>query len=122
MSSGIWGDDPKTADKKHAFSSRFSVDAKGSLAVKDFSEILQRKPLKAADSPTGWFGAVSKTTDGGLTWTQVLSTDLNQDYLYFNGISCATETQCVVVAEGDNAAGGYLSYAYTTFDGGGNST
>ena len=117
VSSGIWGDDPKTADKQHAFSSRLSIDSKGYLSMKEMTG--EKKPLKGDGTPTGWFGAVSKTTDGGKTWTQVLSTNLETEYLYFNGISCATETQCVVVAEGDNPTGGYLTTAYTTFDGGG---
>jgi hypothetical protein len=48
----------------------------------------------------------------------VFSTNLETDYIYFNAISCVSESKCVVVGEGDDAAGGYLVVAYTTLDGG----
>ena len=48
----------------------------------------------------------------------MFTTNLETDYLYFNSISCGSEQNCVVVAEGDDAAGNYLVVAYTTFDGG----
>ena len=64
------------------------------------------------------FGSVSKTSDGGKTWSVVLTTDLLSDYIYFNGISCGTELNCVVVGEGDDSSGGYRTVAYSTFDGG----
>ena len=48
----------------------------------------------------------------------MFETDLQNDYLYFNGISCASESSCVAVAEGYNADGSPLTVAYTTTDGG----
>ena len=72
---------------------------------------------KRADGTTGWFGAVSKTTDGGKTWTQVFLSGLENDSFYFNGIACSSDTNCVVVGEGDDANGS-ISVAFSTFDGG----
>jgi photosystem II stability/assembly factor-like uncharacterized protein len=65
-----------------------------------FSEEKNLHVAQNSSQPTGWFGAVTKTTDGGATWTKVFSTNLETDYLYFNGISCSSESHCVVVAEG----------------------
>jgi len=117
VSSGMWGDDPKAAIKdSHAHSSRISIASDGSILLKDFEKRIPK--VKAAGEPTGWFGSVSKTTDGGKTWSVVLSTDLENDYVYFNGISCFNTLQCVVVGEGDDSTGAPLTVAYTTFDGG----
>ena len=67
VSSGIWGEDPVTSLKKqHRMTSRVSVHADGvSLAEHKFS------PKNATATTTGWYGAVSKTTDAGKTWTNV---------------------------------------------------
>jgi len=82
----------------HRFSSRMHLDKRGY----SYNELPQGNSTVGA---TGWFGAVSRTTDGGATWTEVFTTDLATDYLYFNGISCSSETHCVVAAEGYNADG-----------------
>lgn len=118
VSSGIWGADPAVASPSGTtqVSRRAAVDVKkGSM---HFNDARASRKTKLSTGETGWFGAVSKTTDGGKTWAQVLQTDLFEDYLYFNAISCATELNCVVVAEGDDATGAYRTAAYTTFDGG----
>jgi photosystem II stability/assembly factor-like uncharacterized protein len=116
VSSGIWGNDPAEKLAGHQLSSRFTRTAKGVTVTEKPS--LRKVSKGLNDSTTGWFGAVSKTTDGGKTWTQVFSTDLEADFLYFNGISCGSELNCIVVAEGDDASGGYKTVAYSTFDGG----
>ncbi|RYD71398.1 MAG: hypothetical protein EOP84_24945, partial [Verrucomicrobiaceae bacterium] len=114
VASGIWGEDPAAAGR--SLSARMKLDTVGKQAVLDLEP---RKQFRHADTnATGWFGSVSKTTDGGATWTQVLQTNLAEDYLYFNEISCGSELNCVVVGEGDGSTGGYLTVAYATFDGG----
>ena len=53
--------------------------------------------------------AISKTTDGGQTFTKLFE---DQGNFYLNGIHCSDETHCVAVGEG--ADGGHI---YTTTDG-----
>eukprot|EP01034_Spumella_vulgaris_P025849 gene25849-32346_t len=116
VASGMWGSSAvsKVAGT-HALTSRFNVHKKHGFS---FSEEKNLHVARNSSLPTGWFGAVTKTTDGGKTWTKVFSTDLETDYLYFNGISCSSDSHCVVVAEGEDANGGYLTTAYVTFDAG----
>lgn len=116
VASGMWGNDPASSQLGRPLSSRLHYNDATNQATFDFDNHIHHK-LRDTNT-TGWFGAVSKSTDGGNTWTQVLSTNLETDYIYFNEISCGTESNCVVVGEGDNAAGGYLTVAYTTVDGG----
>jgi hypothetical protein len=109
VSSGMWGESSlkNTNNKaKYALSERFELGATNELKA------------SGNTSETGWFGAVSKTTDGGKTWTQVFQTDLEKDTLYFNGISCSSESHCAVVAEGYDEQGNYKTVGYVTFDGG----
>jgi hypothetical protein len=107
VSSGIWGSSAelKASKGEFALSERFNV---GKSGFKSSANLTQ----------TGWFGAVSKTTDGGKTWTQVFQTDLEKDTIYFNGISCSSETHCAVAGEGYDEAGNYKTVGYVTFDGG----
>ena len=97
VASGIWGSSADNLEG-HRFSSRMHLDKRGY----SYNEVA--KGNTTALGASGWFGAVSKTTDGGATWTQVFTTN-EEDVLYFNGISCSSETHCVVVAEGYNADG-----------------
>jgi photosystem II stability/assembly factor-like uncharacterized protein len=108
ISSGMWGESALKSSKK------------GKFALSERFEIGAVNELKSTGntSETGWFGAVSKTTDGGKTWTQVFQTDLEKDTLYFNGISCSSESHCAVVAEGYDEQGQYKTVGYVTFDGG----
>jgi|EP01033_Poteriospumella_lacustris_P013162 hypothetical protein len=116
VSNGMWGADPTPSKAVRMLSSRVAVDGNGNrVLLEDLPRPLKRR---VSDNSTGWFGSVSKTTDAGKTWTQVLTTNLAEDYIYFNEISCSSETNCIVVGEGDGANGGYLTVAYTTFDGG----
>lgn len=119
VASGMWGNDPAPAAGLHRLTKRLTVTSTGVVNI-DEKVAAHVKSVNSTSSTgeTGWFGAVSKTTDGGKTWTQVLTTDLENDYIYFNGISCASDNHCTVVGEGDEATGGYLNVAYTTFDGG----
>jgi hypothetical protein len=111
VSCGIWGDSPAAGQLSARVRS-------GTGGILETSLDLPRARGKAADAATGWFGTVEKTTDGGKTFKTVFSTDLQNDYLYFNNIACGSELNCVVVAEGDGADGGYLTAAYATNDGG----
>lgn len=121
MSAGIWGEDPQlNAAKRHDLSARvrLSHGNKNSYHV-SFREREHTHKKVNADGETGWFGTISKTTDGGLTWQTVFESDRLNDYYYFNSISCSSEDHCVAVAEGDDAVnGGYLVRAFVTFDGG----
>jgi len=134
VSSGMWGADPvssssasnSTARGLRELSSRVSIldgalviDSSASSLVKNQRNRRAEKGFHAAtQATTGWFGAVSKTTDGGKTWSQVFSSDLETDYYYFNQIDCSSETNCVVVGEGENSDGSPYIVAYTTVDGG----
>ena len=49
------------------------------------------------DPASGYHGEISKSTDGGKTWTTVHS---NEGDYYFNDIHCFDERHCIAVAEG----------------------
>jgi hypothetical protein len=138
VANGIWGNDPAAGEKftresmsvsnhmKAAMDSfqpyDFSARAKiggvhiGGVTFHDRPAVLTRG-MNATE--TGWFGSISKTVDGGKTFSTVFQSDLTSDYYYFNSISCSSDSHCVAVAEGDDAVnGGYLVRAYVTFDGG----
>jgi hypothetical protein len=119
VSSGIWGEDSSVdnRDKTYLTSRAYTVRNDTSIHFNENKNDYS-KPAKKATDPTGWFGAVSKSMDGGKTWVQVLISDIYNDYYYFNGISCINELQCVVVGEGEDSQGGSLTLAFTTFDGG----
>ncbi len=113
VSSGMWAD-AATVGQQVPLSSRLSVNKEESLVFNDKPHSLK----KSASGATGWFGAVSKTTDGGKTWSQVFSSDLDNDYYYFNGIACSSDSNCVVVGEGQTASGSSLGVVFATADGG----
>jgi len=130
VSSGIWGSDTASDSVARHFSTDPKKQAANSLKpfhlsskVSIYDNAFQyHEPIgvsaRADTNTTGWFGTVSKTSDGGKTWWNVFNSDLYNDYYYFNSISCASESQCVVVAEGENAEGGDLAFAKYTTDGG----
>ena len=106
VSSGLWGASAKSerSEGKFSFSQRF-----------DFNRGL----LKSTTTDyTGWWGAVSKTTDGGKTWEQIFQTDYEKDTFYFNAISCSSETHCAVIAEGYDENGVQQAKIHVTWDGG----
>lgn len=54
--------------------------------------------LELNDDPVeGYHGELLKSSDGGATWTTLLS---NEGDYYFNDIHCIDETHCIAVAEG----------------------
>merc|ERR1712151_9482 len=62
-------------------------------------------PEVLGDDPpaTDYSAELWKSTDGGETWTNLLTDEGN---FYFNDIHCIDETHCVVVAEGFGETGG----------------
>lgn len=120
VSSGIWGSSEKLSAEKlprgeHRLTERLVLGQKGYRMT---STVTNSTMIKTGAGATGWFGAVSKSTDAGKTWTQVFQTNLETDIIYFNGISCGSESRCVVAGEGYDSDGNYLTQAYLTEDGG----
>jgi hypothetical protein len=70
--------------------------------------------ISAQNLLRGYVGAISKTTDGGATWTKMF--DSNGQY-YFNQISCADADNCFAVGEN-----GKMATVLKTTDGGANWT
>jgi photosystem II stability/assembly factor-like uncharacterized protein len=101
LSAGMWGSDatPKDESVAHELSAHINVAKNGK---KTFS--------KRVLAPTpGWIAQIVTTKDGGKTWT---SSFVDEGNMYFNGISCGSETSCCASADG--VAG---SYIYCTSDG-----
>ena len=130
VSNGMWGDDPAAVDERslslNTFDTRLRSHHSYPLSARARIESLQKgsvhftKRGSHVDNlfATGWWGTISKTEDGGETFSTVFSSDPNE-YWYFNSIACSSETHCVAVAEGDDAGdSGYTILAFVTFDGG----
>jgi hypothetical protein len=64
-------------------------------------------------SPSTW-GTISKTTDGGHSWSTVFSSSSSSSF-YFNAIDCSSTSHCVAVTEGNEVTD---LHAFVTFDGG----
>lgn len=95
VSSGSWPYDSteKVADVSHKLSSRVRLNFEGERTT------AQVKDAKAkVSSVTGYPGAISKTTDGGATWTKVYDSD---GTMYFNQINCFDTENCLAVAENE---------------------
>ena len=91
VSSGSWPyDGAKVEEGVHKLSARVHLKAQG-------AEIKAHK----VGSVTGYPGAISKTTDGGATWTKVFDTESNG---YFNQIHCYDTETCVAVAENEGTS------------------
>jgi len=100
LAAGMWGStEPKDPSVAFELSAHINVDKNGK---KSFS--------KRTLAPTpGWIAQIVTTKDAGKTWT---SSFVDEGNLYFNGISCGSETSCCASADG--VAG---SYIYCTSDG-----
>jgi hypothetical protein len=90
IAAGMWGEDTVNSTM-HSVSHRVKankLDAK-----------LHMKLGGAADTTTGWYGEIYKTTDAGATFTSVYSSPSDALW-YFNQISCGSESFCIASAEG----------------------
>ena len=100
ITSGDW---PSESMKKgeYRFSDKIKVkqDSKGKL---QYHFNYEKKDLTNAV----YHGMISKTTDGGKTWSTVL--DIKQKG-YFNQISCFDESTCMAVGEGNEQTFTYLT-------------
>lgn len=124
VSAGTWG-----ADNSTAASSSDTVYLSMTTTAADSAPRHRRIKIRgqkegppahlgdASVNANGWMAVVSKTTDGGKTWTEVFRLPEGEMY-YFNGISCTTADHCVVVGEGETPTDPFLTVAFTTFDGG----
>jgi len=115
VSGGSWpaDDTVSLSESEFALSKRVSLnhDTRN-------SKINYGHKRKLQSSNETWSAEIQKTTDGGKTWTNVFTADPATVNYYFNQISCSTESQCVVVGEGNDANGTPLVVVYTTTDGG----
>lgn len=135
VSNGMWDEDPPSrrlsaqsydlgleaarlrSMQDYPLSARARVNGlqKGGVSFQERSSASRKENSTA----TGWWGTISKTVDGGETFSTVFSSDLAEDFYYFNTVACSSDTHCIAVAEGDNPeTGGYLVLAFVTFDGG----
>ena len=120
ISGGTWG-----ADNTTMVSSTDAIYL--SMTVPTSSPRHRRIKIRGQEGPparlgsevneNGWMATVSKSTDGGMSWTEVYRLP-EGDMYYFNAISCASADHCVVVGEGETATDPYLTVAFTTLDGG----
>ena len=127
VSSGTWAMDTYNATASSALYLRPPADAVSALDPKHL-RLRYRNQQKAAHTrrskgledevnDNGWLASVSKTTDGGKSYTEVYRLPQGDMY-YFNGISCTSATHCVVVGEGETPTDPFLTVAFTTMDGG----
>jgi photosystem II stability/assembly factor-like uncharacterized protein len=104
VTSGEWPDN-STDSNFRSISQKIRVNKRtGNL---DFPQRIA-SAIDTNDDPP-YTALISKTTDGGATWTVVFKN--TTDY-YFNDIDCFSENHCVAVAEGDS------THIFMTMDGG----
>jgi hypothetical protein len=128
VSSGMWDTSDSVSKKQHILESdfTFSLSSRLRLDNKKSNVKLHKKSLKSNDTDDStdntnlWWGAISKTTDGGKTFTEIYRTNSDTDFYYFNEISCYDENHCSVVGEGQqgSADGPNMVIVLTTSDGG----
>eukprot|EP00168_Porphyra_purpurea_P003112 TRINITY_DN13737_c0_g1_i1.p1 TRINITY_DN13737_c0_g1~~TRINITY_DN13737_c0_g1_i1.p1 ORF type:complete len:386 (-),score=31.51 TRINITY_DN13737_c0_g1_i1:245-1234(-) len=107
VSSGSWPSSTEKLEAAHKLSSRVNMLFNNQNQTAEF---VSSKASNGAAAVTGYPGAISKTTDGGKTWTKVFDSDGS---MYFNQIHCNDEQACMAVAENDEGA-----YGLATTDGG----
>jgi len=103
LSAGTW---PSSASQRargkvenfHQKSQRISLhsDPVTKQVKPMFDFTVMEKKTRAPQDNNGYYAAVTKTTDGGKTWTQVFN---NLNNYYPNAISCPTVKNCWFVAE-----------------------
>lgn len=120
ISAGIWNDDEVTVDSAVYLTTTKEAPMKPLARRIRFRQELDPRAdgnTLASPNANGWLASVSRTLDGGKTWTEVFHNVEGSAY-YFNGISCSSATHCAVVGEGEDTTGGDLTLVLTTTDGG----
>lgn len=104
LSAGMWGSSsPKDESVAHEISAYINLGKNG-------KKFFSKREFAPTPGPTpGWIAQITTTKDGGKTWT---SSFVDEGNMYFNAISCGSETSCCASADG--VAG---SYIYCTNDG-----
>jgi hypothetical protein len=104
VTSGMWPEDSSDSHFR-SISQKIRLDKRAGKL--DFSKRIQPR-LNTSDDPD-YTALISKTTDGGASWTIVFQN--TTDY-YFNDIDCISANHCVAVAEGET------THIFMTMDGG----
>ena len=120
VTSGMWPTDDEDITEamkngKRRITRRVTLNGAKKVEFDTLSKSPKKKTA-STDSDTGYYMTISKTTDGGKTFTTVY--DASQNYYYPNGISCSDENHCVVAAEGYDEEGNPQVFAFLTEDGG----
>lgn len=102
VTSGMWPSDERAAPSARDASQLSAyLRVKGNNTLEATPNVRAQKLRRAVgDNTTGWYGGISRTTNGGETWTQVFNTDL----FYFNQIHCTDTGNCLAVGENDDNA------------------
>lgn len=107
VTAGTWPMDGLTANTH----SSYRVSQRLAVEKDSYSFPSEHKPKRNNVEGSMYFGAVFKTTDGGVTWSQVFTFPDNT--YYPNAIHCADDDNCIFTAENTET-----SVGYRTTDGG----
>lgn len=116
VTAGSW---PMYATSREAGTAPLSSHVSMSSSKKEgnkmfFNQAVNSTSVGSKSATSGYYGTISKTTDGGATFTEVFHSEPTDNY-YFNGIACSSELHCVAAAEGESFED---NVAVVTFDGG----
>lgn len=103
VTSGMWPSDEVNARSRRdhsRLSAYLTFTSNHTLVATPNVRVQKSRGKLGDDNTTGWYGGISRTTDGGKTWTQVFNTDL----FYFNQIHCSDVNTCLAVGENDDGA------------------
>lgn len=105
VTAGSWGDKQEAPDpRRRHLSKHVSVamdngdDGDNTMDVGFHYNDEEEDGSLQAGNASGWKTAIMKTTDGGVSFTQVYSHD--DAGLYPNGIGCASASHCIAALEG----------------------
>lgn len=109
VSSGSWPYDAseKVENLSHKLSSRVRLNIEGERTTAQFKDAKAK-----SSSVTGYPGAISKTTDGGATWTKVYDSNGS---MYFNEIHCYDTENCLAVAENEGKSFRFVVFIYEVY-------
>jgi photosystem II stability/assembly factor-like uncharacterized protein len=120
LSAGSWGSNAAERANNKARGVRQLTER---IAVHMNPDTLELKPVfdlsthkrRTTQDNNGYYAAITKTTNGGKTWTQVFN---NVNNYYPNAISCPTVNDCWFVAESGGASDQPGANIIATNDGG----